>query len=192
MPTKSSSSFQAQESVNMKINRREYLLKQTLTLSKWVCDFRKMWNDTQLVQGGMLHSVDLNDELHSSIHSQERMRQSGESSLDADQITLENERELRRLRRSLKRHVPTEIKQIEMLNTTGLKNSFNQNFDDILNLSVAGEPSHRRLPLHKLKLKANSSANRKVQPVCMGSIDFESEALPSVAFPDVRQSLFDD
>lgn len=47
LPNKTSSSFhQAQESVNMKINRREFLLKQTLTLSKWVCDFRKMWNDT--------------------------------------------------------------------------------------------------------------------------------------------------
>jgi hypothetical protein len=46
LPQKTSSSFKAQEAINMKANRREYLLRQSETLSRWVCDFRKMWNES--------------------------------------------------------------------------------------------------------------------------------------------------
>ncbi len=45
VPGKTSSSMKAAESINLKLQRRDYLLKQSLITANWVQDFKKNWNN---------------------------------------------------------------------------------------------------------------------------------------------------
>ena len=48
VPGKSSSSVSAVESINCKLQKREYLLQTCLITAKWIRDFKQIWNTEQL------------------------------------------------------------------------------------------------------------------------------------------------
>ena len=48
VPGKPSSSLKAGETINTKIKRRDYLLKQSQLTAEWVQDFRQVWNQEQM------------------------------------------------------------------------------------------------------------------------------------------------
>ena len=50
VPSKGSSSLKAGETINTKIQRRDYLLKQSQLTANWVQDFKSIWNQDQLTQ----------------------------------------------------------------------------------------------------------------------------------------------
>ena len=48
VPGNASSSMQAGETINTKIQKRDYLLKQSKLAAQWIIDFKKIWNEEQL------------------------------------------------------------------------------------------------------------------------------------------------
>ena len=45
VPGNASSSMQAGETINTKIQKRDYLLKQSKLAAQWIIDFKKDWNE---------------------------------------------------------------------------------------------------------------------------------------------------